>query len=57
MQIKEMDELIFLWKEYGKCRDKNLSIGAQKLKQQIRKFIKSLPTLDVKAIDEEIKHK
>lgn len=44
MKIRDMDELVFLWKEYGKSRNKDLTKDAQDLKQQVRKFVESLPT-------------
>jgi hypothetical protein len=43
MKAFDMDELVFLWKEYGKARDKDLTKDAQDLKRQIRKFVRSLP--------------
>ncbi len=45
MKFKDMDELVFLWQEYGKEKDSKLTKGAIKLKQQVREFVKSLPTL------------
>ena len=44
MKIRDMDEFVFLWKEYGKAHDKDLTKGAQDLKRQIRKFVQGLPT-------------
>jgi len=44
MRVSDMDKLVFLWEEYGKARDKNLTKDAQDLKQQVRKFVQSLPT-------------
>lgn len=43
MKVSDMDELVFLWKEYGKARNKSLNVGAQDLKRQVRKFVQSLP--------------
>lgn len=48
MKVKDMDELVFLWKEYAKAHDKDLTEGAQVLKQQVRKFVQSLPTFHEK---------
>jgi hypothetical protein len=44
MKIRDMDTLIFLWQEYAKAHDKDLTIGAQDLKKQIRIFVSALPT-------------
>lgn len=44
MKVSDMDELVFLWQEYAKARDKDLTVDAQDLKRQIRRFILSLPT-------------
>lgn len=38
-----MDELVFLWHEYAKAHDKDLTEDAQDLKRQIRKFVQALP--------------
>jgi hypothetical protein len=46
MKVSDMDELVFLWKEYAKARDKDLTEDAKDLKRQIRKFIQSLPKFD-----------
>jgi hypothetical protein len=46
MKVSEMDELIFLWKEYGKARDNGLTEDAQELKKKLRKFIQSLPKFE-----------
>ena len=45
MKDEKMDELVFLWEEYGKEKDSKLTKGAIELKQQVREFVKSLPTL------------
>lgn len=50
MKVSDMDELIFLWKEYAKAHDKDLTKGAQDLKRQIRKFVQSLPKFDEKRL-------
>lgn len=52
MRICEMDEFVFLWKEYGKAHDKDLTKGAQNLKHQVRKFVQSLPTFQEEASKE-----
>ena len=44
MKVSEMDELVFLWTEYGKYRDSKLTLDAIELKNRLRKFVKSLPT-------------
>jgi hypothetical protein len=44
MKVREMDELVFLWKEYGKANNEELTRGAQHLKDQVREFVQSLPT-------------
>ena len=43
MKVSEMDDFIFLWKEYGKAQDKDLTEDAKNLKERIRKFVHSLP--------------
>jgi hypothetical protein len=48
MKVSDMDELVFLWKEYGKARNKDLTRDAQDLKQKVRKFVQSLPTFQEK---------
>ena len=49
MKVSDMDELVFLWKEYGKVHDERLTKDAQDLKQQVRGFVQSLPTFHEKA--------
>jgi len=49
MKVSDMDELVFLWKEYGKVHDKRLTKDAQDLKQQVLGFVQSLPTFHEKA--------
>lgn len=44
MKVSDMDILIFLWQEYAKAHDKDLTVSAQDLKRQIRIFVLSLPT-------------
>jgi hypothetical protein len=45
MKAIEMDELVFLWESYGKAHDSKLTKDAIELKQNVRKFIASLPVL------------
>jgi len=52
MNYEDMDELVFLWKEYGKEKNSKLTKGAIKLKQQVRAFVKSLPTFKEVAEDD-----
>ena len=49
MKVSDMDELVFLWKEYGKVHDERLTKDAQDLKQQVLGFVQSLPTFHEKA--------
>jgi hypothetical protein len=49
VKVSDMDELVFLWKEYGKVHDKRLTKDAQDLKQQVLGFVQSLPTFHEKA--------
>jgi len=49
MKVSDMDELVFLWKEYGKVHDERLTKDAQDLKQQVLRFVQSLPTFHEKA--------
>ena len=44
MKVDDMDELVFLWNDYGKARNKTLTNSAKDLKKQVRKFVQSLPT-------------
>lgn len=44
MKASDMDELIFLWKYYGKEKDSKLTKGAIDLKRKVRAFVESLPT-------------
>ena len=44
MEFRDMDELAFLWKEYGKEKDSRLCKDAIALKKKVRDFVKSLPT-------------
>ena len=50
-----MDELVFLWEEYVKEKDSKLTKGAIKLKQQVREFVNSLPTLPRELRNEQVK--
>lgn len=50
MKIRDMDELVFLWREYGKAHDKDLTLDAQNLKKKMRKFVQSLPTFHEHAV-------
>ena len=50
MKVSDMDELIFLWKEYGIAHDKDLTKDAQDLKKQIRRFVQSLPKFEQKRL-------
>ena len=49
VKVSDMDELVFLWKEYGKVHDERLTKDAQDLKQQVLGFVQSLPTFQEKA--------
>lgn len=48
MKVRDMDELVFLWKEYVKANNEELTRDAQNLKDQVRKFVQSLPTFHEK---------
>lgn len=43
MNVKEMDELCFIWKAYGKEKDSKLTIDAQELKKAVRAYVKKMP--------------
>lgn len=43
MNDSEMDELFFLWQEYGKEIDKKLTSDAIQLKKAVREYVKNLP--------------
>jgi hypothetical protein len=43
MNDEEMDDLVFLWKEYGLEDDSKLTKDAQGLKRAIRDFVQKLP--------------
>ncbi len=45
MKEKDMDELVFLWEEYGKEKEKKLTLGGISLKNDVRCFVSSLPDL------------
>jgi len=49
MKVSDMDELVFLWKDYAKVHDERLTKDAQDLKQQVLRFVQSLPTFHEKA--------
>ena len=44
MKFEDMDELVFLWEEYGREKNSNLTKDAIELKRQVKEFVKSLPT-------------
>ncbi len=46
MKGSDMDELIFVWEEYGKEKDSKLTKNAIELKRKVRSFVRNLPTFD-----------
>jgi hypothetical protein len=40
---EEMDELVFVWDEYAKQDESTLTKDAIKLKQEVRRYVRSLP--------------
>ena len=45
MDKEEMDELIFLWREYGLEKNSNLTKDAIELKKEVLVFVEALPKL------------
>lgn len=44
MKIKDFNELIFTFQEYGLALDSNLTDDAKRLKKEVRAFVDVLPT-------------
>ena len=43
MNDEEMDDFVFLWKEYGKEDNSKLTSDAQELKKAVREHVQKMP--------------
>jgi len=46
MNVSEMNEFVFLWKEYGIEENKWLTSDAQILKKKLRDYVRKLPKFE-----------